>query len=853
MTRLSVLRRALSWCLVAVVVACAAVVVRDFSAYVGAYPYLAADDGLANVSYSLATVDRYGLLTSPLQGPNDAPRHDGFFNYGPWYFYAGAALTWLFGYSFEMLRAIHLGSILLLVAAAFWWFRDGKEHAAAALFGIAILQCFQISHWPMVRPDVMVSVFAVGLVLFSGLAFRSGSGWQWFAAGFAAASGAFTHLIAWSLVPACAALFSLGEWLRHRQGLGKPGQWIRNLGFVAAGGLAGTLAFYASFDFRIGDHLALLGAYQSWLGTTDGAGNPYAKALMEHWRYAYGYLSEFRRGVIAAILAAGWLLPALTVWLRPRAAVPVASVLAPPALVWGLYLASLANYPNYHTGYAILSQVMAFWTGAALFQAALLLLDDGNGAWGDRARIAVALAAIAWGGNFAYRVGTEQSDKAISARQWVNIDAYVDEVLVSIPAGARAWGTITYGNETPDRLQLVQFGEAFRLVERAPPARRDELAPDYLLWGYSENRDSLMAALAGQESLMHSLERLFPRYRYRLVKIVRAPPYGAARIFQRTTVGPGGHAPDCRPDRAGVFSCVPTVGFYHPETRQWIRAAGDAMPASAVPVPPQEFRVGYAGSVAPSRADRSVSLDLPPGDYLVGVRVSTAAGEKSVRAMIATSPDQATQTIGELGARFDSMTYTSVDREVFLAHRHTGGALVVSQIDRSKGAALGQVVAFPAHALRDFRVERRERSFVPLPAPHSWIAESGTGVVASREGEAFRVQGDDTRYGYQLLSPPIAIGPNRNAVVRLDFTVERGEVCTGILNESKTKWILVAAERKNELHFNSGSAASVRVAFANCNYSAQPPARSLFTLRNAAYSADESENVLYTDQLMRGR
>src|SRR5438270_5247101 len=100
--------------MLATVVAYAAVVVRDFSHYADHYPYLAVDDGLANVSYSLATEGRYGFLASPVQGFTDLMRDRGFFNYGPWYFYFGAALIWLFGYSLTTLRAIHLGAILAI-------------------------------------------------------------------------------------------------------------------------------------------------------------------------------------------------------------------------------------------------------------------------------------------------------------------------------------------------------------------------------------------------------------------------------------------------------------------------------------------------------------------------------------------------------------------------------------------------------------------------------------------------------------------------------------------------------------------------------------------------------------------
>ena len=59
MTRL--IRIGLEGLLLAGVIAYAALVVRDFSHYADHYPYIAVDDGLANVSYALATEGRYGF------------------------------------------------------------------------------------------------------------------------------------------------------------------------------------------------------------------------------------------------------------------------------------------------------------------------------------------------------------------------------------------------------------------------------------------------------------------------------------------------------------------------------------------------------------------------------------------------------------------------------------------------------------------------------------------------------------------------------------------------------------------------------------------------------------------------
>src|SRR5205814_548418 len=76
-------------------------------------------------------------------------------------------------------------------------------------FAVGALWFFDVAEWPMVRPDIMVSFFAVAFVVAAGLAVSVKRPIWWFAAGLAAACGALTHLIAWSLVPAALLVWAV--------------------------------------------------------------------------------------------------------------------------------------------------------------------------------------------------------------------------------------------------------------------------------------------------------------------------------------------------------------------------------------------------------------------------------------------------------------------------------------------------------------------------------------------------------------------------------------------------------------------------------------------------------------------
>jgi len=201
-------RLAIGAVLLVALAAATAVTIHRFSIYIDHYPYLAVDDGLANVSYTLASHGRYGFLSSPVQGYTNLTRHRGFFNYGPWYFFVGAGAIWLFGYSLSILRSLHLAGILVVAVLGGVWCTRRHHAAAGAAFVVALLYCFDRAHWPMVRPDIAVSVFAAFLIVVSSHAIEKPSVWLWAVVGLAAGCAAFSHLIAWAMIPASALIRS---------------------------------------------------------------------------------------------------------------------------------------------------------------------------------------------------------------------------------------------------------------------------------------------------------------------------------------------------------------------------------------------------------------------------------------------------------------------------------------------------------------------------------------------------------------------------------------------------------------------------------------------------------------------
>lgn len=850
-TFLSFLIRIFAWCLVGLVFIYAILIVKDFANYIASYPYLAVDDGLANISFAIADIGRYGFLNSPLQGPNGLPRHDGFFNYGPWYFYFGAFLTWIFGYSLALLRATHLVIILVAVIAAYLWFRKDKSNIAATVFALGTLHCFQIAQWPMVRPDIMVSFFALATIIFSGIAVETGQGRWWFGAGFSAASAAFTHLIAWSLVPASAFILLVANLDQLRsawQSRSIPKQVLKHVGLLAAGGMIGVLIFYASFGFRIHDHLATLAAYQSFVQANAVAHEGQIElfnVLQKHLATAYGYLTQTARLAVVAVLILSWLVYIFQRRLALSRRILINSYLAPPLIIWTGYIASLAFYPNYHTGYAILSQILAFWTAGALAFVALSWIGQHRGMADHLSLFAILAVVAGFGFSLIKPMFVNTSYKLQFARKWVPIASYMDQFLNDIPRGSHAWGTIMYGIENPGRIQLIQFREGLTLVSNAPESERVALSPEVLVWGYPENRDSVINVLSGTPSSFRQMSELFPKYHYTLTSITRAEPYGSTRVYARVPENAKSSGHRCAiPEPNGT--CLPVAHIFDAKNGQWSDRLGAAILLTTKPVPAQVFRVGYLPDQAPAVASRSVTADLPRGFYLFEVHIKTGPDMAVPRMLAVNSQQEVRQTMSELGPDFDTAPYIPGNTEVYLVHQHGGGSVFLSQFDMSLGAGIFAVKAHPIVSTR----LAEEDSMVTLPPFDQWSSDTPSGVHGQKEQDGFAITGNNTQFGYQFVSPVIPVNRRQSVTVKIDYVTMQGRVCPGVLDGKAQNWIATPDQPRNEIVFQSGSNSSVIVVMANCNENASGNLASQFVLRSAKYTGANA-NGLYTDHLMQ--
>ena len=809
----------------ALLTAYASLVIRDFFRFADTLVYVALDDGLANQSYMLAEHGRYGFMSSPtLLG---VPRHHGEVSYGPWYFYAGAGLIWFFGYSLTLVRSIHLWVIVGAVAAAAWWFPRRDAPVAALVFGLGVLFCFEAAMWPMARPDSSVTAFAVLMVIASGLAITTDRVRHWFVAGLAAGCAATAHLIAWSLVPAVLVLFAYWAWERWRSEIGPDRRRgiLPALVALAAGGLLAVFLFYASFGFRLDDQLKMFDAYRDLVSAP---GEDYWSTLARHFSIAFEYLREWQRQAIVALLAAAWITVAVMARQQAAERRRLLAYLLPPLVVWTAYLGSSGAYVNHHRNYAILQQVMSIWTAAALVAVWIARIDNRSRSTARWVAVAASLVLSVQ----ATRLIAWQRDQGVMkserASRWVSGTEYTDRLIGGVPAGATAWGAVVYGIETPDRLQLVQVSEGLVMLRGLPPGQRAALIPEFLIWGYPEVRDNALINLRGGDSLLNQVAEVLPGAAYRVVSIVSGPPYGVSRVYARTT-SPARH------------EAMPQIHSYDAARRRWRTRIGGALPVAFVAAPSMPIRADYSAAPPAAQPANTVTAELPPGAYILRVRIRPGAGTSKRRMLAAVSADAIEQTFGELGPRGDFAGYFLDQSPVILHIEHTGGQLVVSQFDDGAGAAIVDVDTYPVMA------EPGGAPALRIPArtfAAGWTAVDGVSI--SHQGERLIVAGNDSSAGYQVLAPPVPASRNDGVSIELDLSVEAGKVCTGVLNGNQAVWIVPPESLQRRLSFRMDASGKFFAVVANCHNAPAPASR--FSVDGARYTVQPA--TLYADRLM---
>ena len=107
---------------------------------------------------------------------------------------------------------------------------------------------------------------------------------------------------------------------------------------------------------------------------------------------------------------------------------------------------------------------------------------------------------------------------------------------------------------------------------------------------------------------------------------------------------------------------LPVVSVYDVATQSWEQRIEGPIAAPFAPAAPVTFSVDYVPK-QPVPADRSVVADLPPGRYLLRVRVGPTTGSTRPIMVCATSATSINETIGNLGPSFDVSPYADGDHE----------------------------------------------------------------------------------------------------------------------------------------------------------------------------------------------
>lgn len=844
--RLARLARLAIWLPVAVY---ALTVSSDFFAFADRAIRLSTDDGLANVAYALATEGHYGFLSSPVL--LDLPRHDGLFSYGPFYFYAAAAIIWLFGYNLTAVRAVHLAVMITLAVIGLKWFGRRAWGAIGVIVAVGLLVAFERGQWPMVRPDSMVSLFAALMVVASGVAIRTSRAWAWAVAGFSAACGALTHLVAWSLIPAMviiAVVACVATARKEEGGWRRPSGALSGFAATAVGGLLGTLVFYWSFDFRVGDQLTFLRGYQEYTGSM---GAPSESSLgfwaltLEHFRLAYWYLPYPLEHVVWATLGAAISATAAFVWgALPRSREHLALV-APPLIVWVSYLLSLGTYNNFHSGYTILNQVMWLWTLGALGA----ITVDQTAPWPMLHRVArgsaYALALFLGVGVLTFM--SQRTDyRALAARTSVSIAEYTSRVLEAIPVGARAWGGVAFGIEHPGRIQLVQFDDGVTMLQAVDPARRELVSPDYVVWSYAENRGSALSGLVGQNGLHQGLAYLLPDVTYRLVSLTSGPPYGVTRVYARVT--------------PSLPVAPPSATLFDARYGRWLRSTDPSTELVLTPAPGVELVVGYDGGGALHDAVQTLQGALEEGVYLLRIDLTPGLPPDFRAVWMASAPGRVEDTFGEFGPDFDMVSRLQGEDSLYLLHHHAGGPISISQFGSTPGAIVG-VSAGRMLALPDYAASRRE-----APEEHpvlagdwihpntlvgpDWPDQPGIRLSSLPEGEIL-VEGNDIQFGYQAYGPQIPVEPFQRMRIRFSVRILSGTACLGVLDGTGMAWLVLPDRLQTTYEFQVNDSRTVKPVLANCSPSPDGivPIRAI--IGPGSYAVWSEREPPYVEELMR--
>jgi len=832
--------------LIALVVVLCAIETHIFFEYTGAFPHMSVDDALGNISYSVAKKLRTAYYASPILGTGSftIERMNGLISHGPFYYWIGGIISWLFGFSFPLMRSVHLFSVIGAIVMGFALWRGFFGSIAASLFALGAMFIMQEVHWVMIRPDISVAFFALCNCFFATLALKNGKKYNFFLWGLFASCTAFTHLVAWSILPACAITFFLYAYWAKRKQLQTWASLRGHLLWLGCGVSMCIFLYYWSMEFRIEENIRFLMSYFLY-ADRDHSGFHFFQTIMTHFNFAFFFIVESQSRMILFLLTClllGALLVSLLFFakLSNRLKTNIITYVIPSFIVLGLYTVSLGFYKNTHTGYVILVQMGVLWLTASLFY--VIFQETSRLPFTVRQVLycVTALGVALLLGHRCYKELRSEHWRVTAARQYVNYSKYLSKVFDEIPPGARVLGSVILGLESPDRRDLVAITDAVVMLGMLPLDKVSQFLPDYIAWGPVEEKTNTIQTLRYNHTLYSRLGKFFPLKEFELESLIYAYPYNSTRILRRVN--------GSRLNRA------PVVHIYDSKNSVWTSRLSEPFAVDIQTSDPVTFDlIGLSGTKL-QNPSHSVTTNLTAGYYLLHVSLeNNCIGDRGGMTVVATSSHAIHEVLQDYGVSFDTVPYSPSQSRVTLMLAHNGGPAYISLFDENKDVKILDI--FVQRAVFPYE----DSSFVigsqeAISSAHfNWTMVNGVSLDKVNSDQVYTA--DISHLGYQLISQCISVLPGRVYSLTLPISQLQGQVGVGVLTPQETWLVSPSTLQMNKLTFNSGQNTSLR--FVVANNQPDKTTRSRFMLgagslvlhRDKAY-ADEWVQALLNEKVL---
>jgi 2-polyprenyl-3-methyl-5-hydroxy-6-metoxy-1,4-benzoquinol methylase len=122
----------------------------------------------------------------------------------------------------------------------------------------------------------------------------------------------------------------------------------------------------------------------------------------------------------------------------------------------------------------------------------------------------------------------------------------------------------------------------------------------------------------------------------------------------------------------------------------------------------------------------------------------------------------------------------------------------------------------------------------PLPPIKKWHLAKEVSIISSDDVGA-EVCGNNSRFDYQIVSPSIAVMPNKNVIIFLPILEIQGSVSIGVLDEHNG-WILPATSRPRTITFPAGQNKKIKLVIANLQSESPSMQRTRFRVQRGNFA-----------------